>query len=116
MLFVEARFFFFFACVFGIAWSLRSNRLRKAFLLFCSYFFYACFFVGDPVIFARHLAAGEWAALPEGWWFPFVLFGSTCLDYFVGRILDQTESPLARRGLLLVSLTVNLGTLSVFKY
>ncbi len=116
MLFVESRFFFFFAFVFAVAWTLRSNTARKAFLLACSYFFYGCFFVGNPATFARHLWAGEWSALPAGWWFPFVLLGSTCMDYLVGLWLEDTASPTRRRSLLLVSLTVNLGTLCVFKY
>ena len=84
VLFVETRFFFFFAVVFGVAWALRSNTARKAFLLACGYIFYACFFVGDPIAFLSHLMARQWTALPPGWWFPFVLLGSTCVDYFVG--------------------------------
>ncbi len=116
MLFVAPRFFFFFAFVFAVAWSLRSNTARKAFLLLCSYVFYACFFVGDPVAFVTHAAGGEWGKLPAGWWFPFVLLSSTCLDYFVGLRLDDARSRAARRGFLLVSLVMNLGTLSVFKY
>jgi len=66
VLFVEARFFFFFAIVFCVAWALRSNSLRKAFLLGCSYFFYACFFVGNPLLFFSHLGAGQWSELPPG--------------------------------------------------
>jgi len=116
MLFVEARFFFFFAFVFAVAWSVRSNATRKAFLLLCSYFFYACFFVGNPVVFLNHLRLGEWAQLPEGWWFPFVLIGSTCIDYLVGLRIEDARTQLQRRSFLLVSLTINLGTLAVFKY
>ncbi len=116
MLFVESRFFFFFAIVFCVAWGLRSNTKRKAFLLLCSYFFYACFFVGNPVVFLGHLWAAQWSALPPGWWFPFVLFGSTGLDYLVGLKMEGSEGLLRRRVLLLVSLTVNLGTLCIFKY
>jgi len=116
VLFVESGFFFFFAIVFCIAWSLRSNTARKAFLLLCSYFFYGCFFVGNPLLFLSHLRAGQWSQLPPGWWFPFVLLGSTCLDYLVGLKIEESEDRFRRRALLLVSLTVNLGTLCIFKY
>ena len=94
MLFVEARFFLFFAFVFAVAWSVRSNTARKAFLLLCSYFFYACFFVGNPSVFLHHLRLGEWAQLPQGWWFPFVLIGSTCMDYLVGLRIEDARTQL----------------------
>ena len=116
MLFVEFRFFIFFAVVFTVVWSLRSNRLRKLWLLLCSHFFYACFFVGPPVDFVRNIAAHRWDALPAGWWFPLVLIGSTCMDYLVGRDLGVSEAPARRRAWLLVSLAVNLGVLCWFKY
>ncbi len=116
MLFVEARFFLFFALVFAVAWTLRSNTARKAFLLLCSYFFYACFFVGDPFTFFAHLRAEEWASLPPGWWFPFVLLGSTCMDYLVGLKIEDSSTAWRRKCFLLVSLTINLGTLCTFKY
>ncbi|MBA3963737.1 MAG: MBOAT family protein [Chthoniobacterales bacterium] len=116
MLFVEARFFFFFAIVFSVAWMLRSNRARKAFLLVCNYVFYSCFFVGDPLAFLLHLSAKQWALLPAGWWFPFVLLGSTGLDYLIGLRLEEAGNQLRRRGYLLASLTVNIGTLCIFKY
>ncbi len=94
MLFVEFRFFWFFLLVFGVYWSLRENRSRKIWLLVCSYFFYAAW----------------------DWRFLFLLMGSSALDYFVGRMLARTEDPRARRGWLMVSLGVNLGTLAFFKY
>ena len=116
MLFVEARFFFFFAVVLIGAWALPSHRAHKLFLLLSSYLFYSCFFIGDPIAFFTHVRAGEWGQLPTGWWFPFILIGSTCMDYLVGLRIEDARSPLARRLFLLVSLTVNLGSLSVFKY
>ncbi|MGI8891576.1 MAG: MBOAT family O-acyltransferase [Chthoniobacterales bacterium] len=116
MLFVESRFFIFFAVVLCVAWALRSNTARKVFLLACSYFFYACFFVGAPLSFVTHLVKGPWADLPAGWWFPLVLLGSTCMDYLVGLRLEDTESEWRRKCLLFVSLGVNLGTLCIFKY
>jgi alginate O-acetyltransferase complex protein AlgI len=94
MLFVEFRFFWFFLAVFCVYWSLRSNTARKAWLLVCSYAFYAAW----------------------NWKFLFLLIGSTTLDYFVGVMLTRTRNPRARRGWLIMSLCMNLGTLAFFKY
>jgi alginate O-acetyltransferase complex protein AlgI len=114
MLFVEPRFFFFFLVVFAGHWALRSLTLRKVWLLLCSHFFYACFFIGDPWTFFLKLRTG--AALPEGWWFPFVLIGSTCMDYAVGMGIADARTDRARRSWLLISLCINLGVLAFFKY
>jgi alginate O-acetyltransferase complex protein AlgI len=94
MLFVEFRFFWFFLAVFSVYWLLRENRSRKIWLLICSYSFYAAW----------------------NWKFLFLLMGSTALDYFVGTMLTRQTRPGARRGWLLLSLSVNLGTLALFKY
>jgi len=94
MLFIEFRFFWFFLAVFSVYWSLRENRPRKIFLLICSYIFYAAW----------------------NWKFLFLLMASSALDYFVGRRLARTENPRARRGWLMLSLGMNLGTLAFFKY
>src|SRR5438067_595318 len=116
MLFVEFRFFVFFAIVFSVYWSLRNNSARKVFLLLCSHFFYACFFIGPPGEFLGHVLAHEWKLLPDGWWFPFVLIGSTCMDYIVGLGIGNNENPARRRVWLLVSLCINIGVLCYFKY
>jgi alginate O-acetyltransferase complex protein AlgI len=116
MLFFEFRFFIFYALVFCVVWTLRSNTARKVWLLACSHFFYACFFIGPPVEFARQLAGRRWEELPNGWWFPLVLMGSTCMDYIVGRGLGAGGSPGKRKAWLLVSLAINLGVLCWFKY
>jgi alginate O-acetyltransferase complex protein AlgI len=94
MLFVEFRFFWFFLAVFSVYWSLRGNRSRKAWLLVCSYVFYAAW----------------------NWKFLFLLMGSTALDYVVGTMLTRTTDPVRRREWLIVSLCMNLGTLAFFKY
>jgi alginate O-acetyltransferase complex protein AlgI len=116
MLFVEFRFFIFYAVVFCTAWALRSNTARKVWLLACSHFFYACFFVGPPLDFFHNLAVHRWRYMPAGWWFPLVLIGSTCMDYLVGRGLGATDNPRARKAWMLVSLGINLGVLCWFKY
>ena len=94
MLFIEARFFWFFIAVFAIYWWLRENRSRKIFLLICSYFFYACW----------------------NWKFLFLLIGSSLLDYVVGVGLARTENPRARRAWIALSLAANLGVIAFFKY
>ncbi|HEY2712146.1 MAG TPA: hypothetical protein VGI60_06500 [Chthoniobacterales bacterium] len=94
MSFVEFRFFWFFLVVFAVYWSLRGNQSRKAWLLACSYFFYAAW----------------------NWKFLFLLCGSTLIDYTVGLKLEREERPHIRRRWLCLSLTINLGTLAIFKY
>lgn len=95
MIFTEFRFFLFFAIVFGLYWSLRSNKWRKAWILLCSYAFY-----------------GAW-----DWRFLSLIIGSTLVDYVVGlNLVKENISPRARRCWLLLSLGVNLGALAFFKY
>jgi alginate O-acetyltransferase complex protein AlgI len=116
MLFVEFRFFIFFAVVFSVTWLMRSNTGRKVWLLLCSHFFYACFFIGPPIDFFGKIASHKWRYLPAGWWFPVVLIASTCMDYAVGRALGATGRQGKRKAWLLVSLAINLGVLCWFKY
>lgn len=108
MLFVEARFFYFFLLVFAVHWLLRSNTLRKVWLLFCSYFFYAAFFVGPEPFSGK--------PLPAGWWFPFLLMASTGMDYLVGLQLGEERRQSSRKLWMTVSICVNLGVLAYFKY
>jgi alginate O-acetyltransferase complex protein AlgI len=116
MLFVEYRFFVFFSIVFCGYWLLPTNTFRKWWLLLASHTFYACSFIGDPSEFWKHLAHAQWAQLPEGWWFPAVLWTSTCMDYLVGLGIDGASSEVRRKVWLLVSMGVNLGVLGFFKY
>jgi alginate O-acetyltransferase complex protein AlgI len=116
MLFIEFRFLIFFAVVFCVYWTLGSNTARKVWLLTCSLFFYACFFIGPPLEFAQTVAAHRWGNLPAGWWFPLMLMGSICMDYIVGRALGATEDARKRRLWIAVSLAINLGVLCWFKY
>jgi alginate O-acetyltransferase complex protein AlgI len=94
MLFVEARFFLFFAVVFAVTWSLRGNRERKIFLLAASYFFYA---------------AWDWRFLS-------LIFISTAIDYIAGLMIAREAPRLGRRTWLLASIAANLGILGFFKY
>ncbi|MEL6879207.1 MAG: MBOAT family O-acyltransferase, partial [Cyanobacteria bacterium J06607_10] len=95
MIFTEFRFFLFFAVVFGLYWTLQSHRWRKAWILLCSYAFY-----------------GAW-----DWRFLSLIIGSTLIDYIVGlNLASPGASQKARKSLLLLSLSVNLGALAFFKY
>ncbi|MDB6172417.1 MAG: hypothetical protein JWL59_1728 [Chthoniobacteraceae bacterium] len=114
MLFVEFRFLVFFLIVFGVHWAIPSNTWRKAWLLACSHFFYACFFIGDPWSF--YAKVQEHKELPAGWWFPFVLIGSTCMDYAVGLGIADATTNWRRKAWLMTSLAINLGVLVIFKY
>ena len=114
MLFIDPVFFFFIAIVLAVHWTLRSNTWRKVWLLACSHFFYAGFFIGNPFEFFAKVR--DHAPLPDGWWFPCVLIGSTCLDYAVGRGIGAAAGDGKRRAWLLASLAVNLGVLCFFKY
>jgi alginate O-acetyltransferase complex protein AlgI len=68
--------------------------LKKANLLVASYVFYAA------------------------WNPPFVLllWASTVVDWWMAKLIDREQRPGRRRSLLLVSLALNLGMLSYFKY
>ncbi len=94
MLFVEFRFFIFFALVLAVFWGMRSNRNRKVWLLITSYVFY-----------------GAW-----DWRFLSLILLSTVVDFFIGGRLHATAPASARKRLLMVSLFCNLGLLAFFKY
>jgi len=96
MLFNSIEFLVFFPLVFLIYWFVLKNRLRlqNLFLLAASYVFY-------------------------GWWdwrFLSLIIISSAVDYFVGRQLNRAEKESVRKGLLMISLAVNLGLLGYFKY
>ncbi len=94
MLFIESRFFLFFAAVFAIHWLLRDNRLRQLWLLACSYLFYA---------------AWDWRFLS-------LILASTLIDYFAALRIDAARDRAIRRRWLALSLAGNLGILGFFKY
>jgi alginate O-acetyltransferase complex protein AlgI len=94
VLFTELRFAVFFALAFGVSWLLKRNGLRKAWLLVCSYFFYA---------------AWDWRFLS-------LIVLSTAIDFVAARAIDRLPEGPARRAWLVVSLAANLGILGFFKY
>ena len=116
ILFVEFRFLWIFAIIFGVNWLLRSNTARKVWLLVCSHVFYGCFFIGNPSEFFPNLFAGKWGDLPPGWWFPSLLWFSTIMDYYVGLGIEDAKTDRRRKQWVAASLLVNLGVLGFFKY
>ena len=93
MLFNSFLFWAFFALVLFLYGRL-PHRGQNRMLLVASYVFY-----------------GAW-----DWRFLFLTALSTVVDYGVGRRLGRTEEPAARKRLVAVSATVNLGLLAIFKY
>ena len=74
-------------------WSL-GFRAQNRFLLAASYLFY-------------------------GWWdwrFLCLMIGSTILDYFIARKIEDAQDPRVRRSLLVLSLVINFTILGLFKY
>jgi alginate O-acetyltransferase complex protein AlgI len=94
MQFDSYTFLIFFAAVLAVQRSPISWSAKKLTLLVASYLFYAA------------------------WNPPFVLllWLSTLVDWFVARAIDRSETPRRRRGLVGLSLAVNLGVLGFFKY
>ncbi len=94
MLFTQLEFPIFFLVVLAAAWLCRERVWRNSLLLLASYYFYAY------------------------WDYRFcgLLVLSTVVDYFVARLIDDSQHRGVQRGLLAVSLAVNLGVLGFFKY
>ncbi|MFN1836125.1 MBOAT family protein [Balneola sp. MJW-20] len=94
MLFNSIDFAVFLPLVFFLYWAIKDRKLQNILLLFASYVFY-------------------------GWWdwrFLSLIIFSTLVDYSVGIALQKTQNNRSRKGLLLVSILVNLGFLGFFKY
>ncbi|HEV2678754.1 MAG TPA: MBOAT family O-acyltransferase [Aliidongia sp.] len=94
MLFVEPRFFVFFAIVFALYWSLRRNTARKWVLLVSSYIFYGAW---DPR-------------------FTLLLAFSTLFDFGAGLMMEAARDQRRRKLIIAFSVTVNLALLFTFKY
>lgn len=94
MLFNSFVFFIFLAVILPIFYLLPSKKSKNVFLLASSYFFY-----------------GYW-----DWRFCSLLAFSTVVDFLIGHKIYQTDSVTSRRRLLMLSVVVNMGLLSFFKY
>ena len=96
MLFNSIEFAFFLPLVFLMYWSIpnKKYRIQNVFILFSSYLFY-------------------------GWWdwrFLSLIFISSICDYLIGIGLLKYQKNITRKILLLISLSINLGLLGIFKY
>ncbi|MGA8594807.1 MAG: MBOAT family O-acyltransferase [Bryobacteraceae bacterium] len=93
MLFDTPVYFCFLSVIVAVYWRL-GWRSQNRFLLAASYFFY-------------------------GWWdwrFLGLMIVSTTVDFWAGRKIGESAEHSARKRWLIVSLSVNLGFLGVFKY
>ncbi|HET6252530.1 MAG TPA: MBOAT family O-acyltransferase [Puia sp.] len=96
MLFNSLQYTVFLPAVFFFYWFVAARKLtfQNIFLLAASYFFYACW----------------------DWRFLFLLLFSTFLDYFTGIRIAKHRTRSGRLFWLLLSITINVGFLGVFKY
>src|SRR4051794_1371624 len=94
MLFNSLTFVVFFAVVVTLYWSIRSWQARKNLLVIASYIFY-----------------GAWN--PP---FAALLFGTTAMDFWLGRQMAKARDQYARRRWLVASVCMNLSMLGFFKY
>ena len=96
MLFNSLEFAIFLPIVFFCYWFIfnHSLRLQNLFLLTVSYIFY-------------------------GWWdyrFLVLIALSSLIDFFVGLLICNSQSPKVKKIFLYISLSVNIGLLGIFKY
>lgn len=87
-------FFIFFTIVMVVHHSLRSWKAQKINLLITSYLFYAAW---NPV-------------------FVLLIFSSTFFDWLIAHKIFSSSSPSTKKHYISISLLLNLGLLSFFKY
>ncbi len=93
MLFNSLIFLVFLPCVFAGYWLL-APKYRNVFLLIASYYFY---FSYNP-------------------WFLLLLIGTSALDFYVAKLISNSEKQAKRKALLLLSIACTIGVLFIFKY
>jgi alginate O-acetyltransferase complex protein AlgI len=94
MLFVELRFFLFFAVVLATYWSIPSNNGRKWLILAASYYFY-----------------GSW-----DWRFAGMLAGLSIADWYFALCIERSDTQRTRKLFVYSSVAMNLAVLGFFKY
>ncbi|WP_396156674.1 MBOAT family O-acyltransferase [Flavobacterium sp.] len=96
MLFNTLNFAIFLPIVFLLYWFVfnKNFKLQNILLLVSSYFFYACW----------------------DWRFLFLLVFSTLLDYYTGLKMSDSKSKAQKKFWFVVSVSINLGFLGIFKY
>ena len=94
MSFATVTFWIFFIVTFALYWTVRRREAQNLLLLAASYLFY-------------------------GWvqpWLAVMLGVSTLIDFFLAGQMSRRSTSAERRGLLILSLVLNLGVLAFFKY
>jgi alginate O-acetyltransferase complex protein AlgI len=94
VIFSSIDFFIFFAVVLIFLAVVKSNPVKKGFLLAASYFFY-----------------GYW-----DWRFVFLMFAMSLANYFFGVRIEKTDVAQRRKFWLVTSVVTNLAVLGLFKY
>ncbi len=94
MVFSSVSFLLYFLPIFLLLYTIASPAYKNWIILFFSVYFYS------------------WGA-PR---FVFLLLGSTLLDFYLVRYMSQQIDSKKRKYLLMLSLSLNLGLLAVFKY
>ena len=95
MLFTQGNYFVFLLLVFFAYWLVAARlEWRKLFLLAASYFFYA----------------------QAGWQAVALLLAVSTLDYATTQAMQRSAEPRRRKLLLVLSLSVDIGVLCLFKY
>ncbi len=93
MLFNSLIFLVFLPCVFAGYWLL-APKFRNLFLLIASYYFY---FSYNP-------------------WFLLLLIGTSAFDFYLAKLISNSERQVKRKTLLVFSIISNIGVLFIFKY
>ncbi len=94
MLFSTANFLGFYLIAFAVYWSVGRHRARLIWLMAASAWFYM-----------------SWSP-----WFLLLILGSTSVDYLVALRLERVRGSSARKWLVALSVSINLGVLAYFKY
>lgn len=99
---------------FSVTWLLKERqRTRIILLLAASYFLFLKINAAHPY----HTLYPKDYPVPKLVFLSFLLlFFSSTLDYFIGRKLEEETIPRNRKGLLFVSVAINIGILGIFKY
>ncbi|MEM9022100.1 MAG: MBOAT family protein, partial [Bacteroidota bacterium] len=94
MVFSSTVFLLYFLPAFLLLYHLVGRKLKNTVILLASLWFYSW---GEP-------------------WFVFIVLGSTVVDFYLVRSLHQASAPGRRKGLLALSIGLNVGLLLYFKY
>lgn len=94
MVFSSITFLIYFLPIFLLLYHLVPNKYKNALILIASIYFYSW---GGPK-------------------FILVILGTTCLDYFLVKAMNNQKTQSSKTKFLIISLCLNLGLLFYFKY